>query len=261
MSFFGTSFVFDGVPSEEFSLMLYDFTSNGQDAGSIGTKIEVSEDRIWGRATSIYYGASEKDALEFKLVCGVPDGNMRLDRLDLARIAGWLKHTDYRTLKIVQPDMEQFHYKCIITELTPIMVGLEPVGLEANVLCDGPFAYMDGTPVTFTCDGTADVVFYNRSNLNRYLYQPVELTVPAGGDVTITNHSDKDEMVAFRGLPSQSITIKVDGHSGIVDAGAANGYEFFNFTYPRFVRGENHLTLTGKFTMSVNTEFPMDIGC
>lgn len=261
MSFYGTSFVFDGVPSEEFSLMLYDFTSHEQEAGAIGTKVEVSEDRIWGRATPIHYGASEKDALEFKLVCGVPDGNMRLDRFDLARIAGWLKHTDYRTLKIVQSDMELFHYKCIITELVPVMMGLEVIGLEATVLCDGPFAYLDAEHVTYTCDGTADAVFQNRSNINRYYYPDITLAVPAGGDVVITNHADKDREVAFKGLPSSQLAIHMNSMSGILDAGGTNVYEFFNFNYPRFVRGGNHLTLTGKFTLSVNAEFPMDIGC
>lgn len=261
MSFYGMSFVFDGIPCEEFGLMMYDFESHEQENGTIGTEVQISEDRIWGRSKPIHYGVNENDAMKFKLICGVRDSDQRLDRFDIARIAGWLKKPSYRVLKIVQPDMEAYHYKCIITELVPIKVGLTTVGIDATVVCDGPYAYFDSAISTYICKGTSTTIFHNRSNINNYYYPAIVLST-TGGDISVVNMSDNNREMKLLKLPQKEMNITINGEDGtVVSSTGDNIYEFFNFRFLRFARGDNYLVMNGNFNLTIHTEFPVDIGC
>ena len=260
MSFYGTSFIFDGVPCEEFGLMLYDLDSHEQEDGTIGSEVEISEDRIWGNYLPLHYGTSENEALELKIVCVVPEGDKRLDRFDIARIAGWLKKPAYRVLKIVQPDMEKYHYKCIFTKISPIKIGLETIGIEATAICDSPYAYLSAMQMTFSCSGSSTVLLHNYSNVNRYYYPEVVIT-SSGGDISIVNETDNQRELKFADLPSSSLQITSDGNAGIVKSqDGSDMYKYFNFNFLRLLRGDNKLILTGNFSVDVNCEFPMDIG-
>lgn len=260
MSFYGTSFIFDGIPCEEFGLVLYDIESHEQEDGTIGSAVEVSEDRLWGNPNPIHYGTSENEALEIKLVCIVPESDKRLDRFDVAKIAGWLKKPSYRVLKIVQPDMEQYFYKCIFTELNPVKVGLKTIGIEAVALCDGPYAYMCPKMSEYICNGTSTILFFNDSNVNRYYYPKIVVSTN-GGTISVVNEMDQNREMKINNLPSKEWTISVDGNSGIIKAqDETNMYQYFNFNFLRLVRGDNKLILNGNFTMTINCEFPMDIG-
>lgn len=261
MSFYGTSFIFDGTACEEFGLMMYDFESNTQEAGTIGSEVKIQEDRLWGRYTPLDYGSNENDPLEFNLIFGVDSGGRRLDRFDVAKISGWLKKPNYRYLQICQPDTEEFQYKCRITELTPIFVSNEIVGMSAKVTCDGPYAYWKPEKLSFQCSGISDIVINNRSNINRYYYPCMTITT-AGGSVSILNEDDDGREFKLDSLPSQDITIDIDGENGIlVSNNDTNVYNYTNFVFPRLLRGDNHIKLTGDFSLHVVAEFPYDIGC
>lgn len=260
MSFYGTSFIFDGIPCEEFGLMLYDLDSHEQEDGTIGTSVNISEDRLWGNPIPIHYGTSENEALTIKLICVVPENNKRLTRFDIAKVAGWLKTPSYRILKIVQPDMDMYFYKCIFTELVPIKIGLETIGIEATALCDGPYAYMASGQLESTCNGTSSILIRNHSNVNRYCYPKVVLSTN-GGNVSIINETDNNREMKIENLPLKDFVIDIDGNTGIIKAqDDTNMYQYFNFNFPRLLRGDNKLKLSGNFTMTVNCEFLMDIG-
>ena len=67
MSFYGSSFSFDGVSCEEYGLMLYDFDNTTQENSKFAS-IDILEDRVYQRPRSLFYGTTYKDPLEFKLV-------------------------------------------------------------------------------------------------------------------------------------------------------------------------------------------------
>lgn len=48
MSFYGDRFIFDGIPCEEFGLMLYDIGSTGQQPTSFASNSDFMEDRMTG---------------------------------------------------------------------------------------------------------------------------------------------------------------------------------------------------------------------
>ena len=122
MSFYGTSMLFDGIPCEEMGLVMYDFTSNRQSATTFSSDLEIAEDRIGGRYRSLFYGGAVNAPLTFTMVlCASEDRaerNEPLDRWDLQKIAAWLTgHREYKWLSIVQEDMEEIRYRCLISSL------------------------------------------------------------------------------------------------------------------------------------------------
>ena len=127
MSFYGSSFSFDGKSCEDFGLMLYDFDSTKQGNSSF-SKEKVYEDRVMHRPRSIFYGSDYDDSLEFKLVFGADEYSaskgVDIDRQEMEIISSWLTGQNaYKWLVIDQPDMEGIRYRCIITELEMVEVG------------------------------------------------------------------------------------------------------------------------------------------
>ena len=59
MSFYGDRFIFDGIPCEEFGLILYDVGWSKQDVTGFASDSEFSEDRIARRYDPLFYGVSQ----------------------------------------------------------------------------------------------------------------------------------------------------------------------------------------------------------
>ena len=268
MSFYGCSFIYDGIPSEEFGLMIYDFGSVSQDDGSVGTELTILEDRIQRRSTPIHYGIVNNTPLQFNLVFGSLEP---LDRFDVAAVAGWLcGHSLYKPFMVVQPDMAIYHYKAIIVNLDIIPWSGSPVAFNATLICDSPFAYMQMDDWIASCDiDTLSAVFDNRSNVNDFYYpERFEVTYSAlslrnTDSLSISNEST-GETILFNGLSKPGIlnTISIDSRRQIVSSSdGTNLYSNFNFVFPRFRRGHNTIVCDNPdISITISRDFPMNIG-
>ena len=182
MSFWGKSFTFNGVPCEDFGLMLYDIGEHRNSAGSFASTSTIIEDKTAKRWKPIFYGVKHDNKLEFSLVFGVnPDrieSHHHLDRGELDAIASWLTgHNEYHWLEFDQDDMMGIRYRAMITSLKVVEYGRLPWAFEATVVCDSPYAYQ--YPRVFEYDvGPGDTItFYNESCHNGYFYPKIELTI------------------------------------------------------------------------------------
>jgi len=68
MSFYGDRFIFDGIPCEEFGLMLYDVGSTGQQPTSFASNSDFMEDRINARYDPLFYGIRRNSQLNFQMM-------------------------------------------------------------------------------------------------------------------------------------------------------------------------------------------------
>nr|WP_294372058.1 phage tail domain-containing protein [uncultured Ruminococcus sp.] len=267
MSFYGCSFIFDGVPSEEYGLRIYGFDNTAQGNGSVGTNIAILEDRTLRSSTPIHYGVSNNSPLSFDLVFGALEP---LDRYDVAAIAGWLTgHAQYKPFTIVQPDMELFHFKVIVTSIEIVPWSGCPIAFKATIQCDCPFAYMsmDDWTASSTSSGFS-AEFDNRSNVNTpYRPRVFEITYTAAsladGGLTIQNQEFANAM-QFTGLSSfeGERKIVIDSATQVVVAdGVDDIYSKFNFVFPCFARGKNVLTSNNKpLKLRIAREFQVNIG-
>ena len=58
-----TNFIFDGVPSETFGLMIYFLDDSSTRELSLGTDVDVIEERLPTRTTPIHYGVDLNKAI------------------------------------------------------------------------------------------------------------------------------------------------------------------------------------------------------
>lgn len=274
MSFFGHEFIFDGISCKQFGLQIYDFGSNTQSDTSFPSVGKAYEDRPLHRYSSLFYGISQNIPLEFNLVFGVNidsvDLGKPMDRYEIDAITAWLTgHNTMKWLEVIQPDMEQFRYKCYISELKLITYGNLPWAFSCKVTCDSPFAYT--YPEIFTRDPSEDtILIFNKSGYNGY-YKPTIIidSLPDDADernLSIQNQSDNDRIFCFEDIPTEIDKITIDNENMTIigeTAGATsaiNLYPYFNLNFFRLVRGVNKLKIEGDATVRIVCEFPVNIG-
>jgi len=263
MSFYGSSFSFDGTSCEEYGLMMYDFNNTSQ-GDSKYASMKIEEDRIHGRTRSLFYGAYYDKPLEFTLVFGADEdsalNNEPIDRQEMEVIGSWLiGHEEYKWLTIDQPDMETLRYRCIITDLETIEVAMCKWAFKCTVHCDSPYAYTLPEVFEFVVDGSADVTLYSRSTANTWYYPRVSIKTDGSNDVSIYNKDfAKPFVMSFNGAKVDEI--EVVGDTGVITGSFDNMYKYWNFVFPTLKRGDNHLTLTGSGTYTFTCEFPVNVG-
>lgn len=276
MAFWGHSFSFNGIPCEDFGLMLYDIGEHRNSAGSFASTSTVIEDKTAKRWKPIFYGVKHDNKLEFSLVFGVnPDrieSHHHLDRGELDAIASWLTgHNEYHWLEFDQDDMMGVRYCAMITSLKVVEYGRLPWAFEATVVCDSPYAYQ--YPRVFEYDvGPGDTIaFYNESCHNGYFYPKIELTineqvvdskpVTVRSTFSIVNVTDNNRKFEFNVIELFGKTVVVDNDLGIISAdGVINPYQYFNFNFLRLVKGYNTLKFDGYGKLKIICEFPINVG-
>ena len=264
MSFYGSSFSFDGISCEDFGLMLYDFNNTSQ-GDSKFAKVKIHEDRPYQRMRSIFYGVTYDDPLEFDLIFGVNEVSANqhspIDRQEMEVIGSWLTgHNSYKWLVIDQPDMAGIRYRCIITDLKMIEFAGDKWAFQCTAHCDSPYGYTIPMEYRYIINRTSDVILKSRSSINLPYFPNVEIVLRNSPDFSIY-HKETDTTFTLEDLPQPSETVYVNVETGILTSKSGlNIYPYFNFVFPQLVRGENHLTFTGNATVTFTCEFPVNIG-
>lgn len=266
MAFWGSEFIFDGIPCSALGLMVYQFGSNAQEDVSFQNG-EIIEDRIPGRYDALTYGLVQNQSLEYTLVFGANmasiDAEKSIDRYEVEEITAWLTgHSSRKWLTIVQDDMESFRYKCLISELKLITYGELPWAFSCRVSCDSPFAYSMPSEYSYTVNGSLEKTLFNRSSFNGFFYPRMEITINDGDSFSIQNNSDGGRIFQFTSLPGgSSLEITIDNKNQVITNNMdLNLYPYFNMKFLRLVRGNNKLVFTGNATVKFICEFPVNIG-
>ena len=265
MSFYGTSFSVNGISCTQYGLMLYDFGSTTQ-GNSKFASVEISEDRLLQRDESLFYGVRYTDPLELTLVFGAGEysgGHKEpLDRLEIEAISSWLRgEGKYQIFRIDQPDLAGIYYRGIVTDLEVLEVGMMPWAFKCQVKCDSPYAHTDPITYQFEISGSLKTSVYSRSASLHPYFPVMNVTITSGDSFSIVNHSDHDRQFMLSGLPTASGTIQIDGSRGIIlSSSGLNLYPYFNWNFPRLIRGNNDLTIAGSGLLSLTCAFPADVG-
>lgn len=262
MAFYGCQFSFDGIPCFEYGLMVYDIGGDKED-GKFSSPVELQEDRTAKRYSPLYYGVTQNEPLTFSFTFGADteaiDKREHLDRWDIEAIARWLTgHDEYKYLEITQPDMETVRYKCIITNLEYVTYGKSPWAFTCEVTCDSPFAYT--YPEVFNCSGNTSAIIECRASC-KYYYPKITISIQGGNSFSIVNHSDNNRMFTFQFLPAVPIEIYIDNENEVItNSRGLNIYDCFNFSFMRLVRGYNELEFIGDGSVTINCEYPVNVG-
>lgn len=267
MAFWGCSFSFNGIPCDDYDLMMYSVDGTDFSAGKFATGVSIVEDTVSTRWKPYFYGTQLKDKLTFSIVFGVNqkriDKQLFLTRYELEIIASWLTgHNEYMWLEIHQEDLEFVRYKCIATALEIVEIEKMPWALKATFTCDSPYAYMYPQTFEYQINGDTTISFHNESSHNGYYMPKIEFDLKGSQSFSITNHTDGDNICAFTDLPTVINKVIIDNDHCIVTTNdsSLNPYPYFNFKFMRFKRGVNELTVTGNGVMRIICEFPINVG-
>lgn len=256
------SFTFAGKSSLMYGLYLCEFDGNSQGDTPLGNQAEIIETRTVGRMRPIHYGVNyHSKPLTFTLVFG---SERAIDRHEIQEIADWLTgYQSYQWLSIDQPDLAEVQFRCLVTELEPISYNWLTVAFKATVTCDCPYAYSYPFEKVYEIDGSDDILFQNNSSVKEYL-RPTVVIEPETGvtSLTIVNHSDGDRQSVFTGLPSSNVRIVLDTENCFMQEteNGTNLYGKFNLNFPRFVQGDNRLSVTGGCTITVSGRYLYNVG-
>lgn len=255
--FYAREFVYNGVSSEMYDLMIYDLGNKGQSDVSFGNQASIVETRTTGRIQPIHYGVNyHSQPLEFPIVFGA---ERAMDRYELQDISMWLSGSqEYGWLSICQPDMEDIQYHCLFTDIKPLSIGNLPVAFEATIRCDCPYAYGYPFEKTYSISGETPILFRNEGTAREYLRPSLEFT-PASGtsSISIVNNSDNGYEFKISNLPSGCV-VEVDGINGIIRDTSTYHYNLldgFNAQFFRLVQGDNRLVITGDGTLKITGRF------
>lgn len=234
MSFNARTFIFDGVPCEEYGLMLYNFDNPSTRESNVGTNVDIMETRLNRSTKPIFYGTTMNEPLQFSLTFGSLEP---MTKYEVDLVAGWLTgHNEYKWLEIIQDDLVDVRYKCFINNLKETSINGSPVAFTCDVICDSQFAYEYPQTYTYKIDGETTIDFFNRSSHNGYLYPKITISDIQEANFAITNCEDNERSFVINKLPTNGLTVAIDCERQIITQHMQNSA---TITIPRGrVRGD-----------------------
>lgn len=186
-----TSFIFDGVPSETYNLMIYFLDDADNRELSFGTDVELIEDRLPKRISPIHYGVDLNKSMSFPLTFGSVE---YLEDYDVDAILSWLTgHQQYKWLEFVDGD-HYVRYKCHLNNMQAVYINGLPTAFTCDVECDSQFAYEYPTVNEYEISTTeAYIEYFNKSAYNGYLYPKLKFEFSDNcNSISILNESDNN---------------------------------------------------------------------
>lgn len=258
------NFIFNGISSEEYGIILCKFDNSSSSSNDEETEITTAK-----TPSSDYFHFVNTDysnPLKFTFtICkydGTSNGNF-FDAYEQRSIKKWLCRTDaYHWLNIDQIDLNGLQYECIITFSEMVDIGGKNGGMKFNVQCSTPFAYSNGTIKTYTCSAnTLSFDFYYDSDFAEYdnaLYPTVQITSNTIGTIKITNNTTGEIMQFTNCVVGEIITVTSDeipsttATSIIIDR--------WNYNSLYFIDGKNSITISGNCTLKLTYSCPRRVG-
>jgi len=256
MAFFGRSFIYGGIVSDYYGLSIGDINSSdiNETMGSSG--MEISDQKIYRRATPYFYGATPSPVLKFDMSAFSKE-EIDADFFRLIQKV-FFSSKKYKKLQIVQEDMAEVYFDCILNDPKIIRVGNLLRGISFTVQCSSPFAWKFPKTTTYSYTQPTineTIVFNNSSDDNgSYLYPKNVITMNSfGGNISITNLSDNNRVFSFTGLSSGEI-ITIDNSLQIISSSTGlKRLGNFNKKFLRMIPGVNTLRIQGAIASLATT--------
>lgn len=248
MSFYGSSFIYNGTSSDVYGLRIayIDVSAINKSMGS--SSVEILEKKIYRRSNPYFYGATPTPKLSFPLSAFAEH---EIDASHFESIQAWLfSARNYQTLQIDQDDIRDIYFSCFLTEPEINRVGNIIRGFTCQVVCNAPYAFKFPKTTTYTYTQTVvdtTETYYNGSDdKGSYLYPRLVITMNNIEDgISITNLDDGNRVSSFSGLsPNEVITID----SSLETISSSTGLKRlsnFNKKFLRLVPGRNRLRIQG----------------
>lgn len=247
LAFGGLKFIFDGIGSDQYGLQICSINGRGEESSSGGTNANLHTDKSSGSYKFNLLGVSEDEPLTFRLSFGTLSP---MTRQEISSIQKWLfGHKEYKKLRIIQDDMTDLHYNCILSDSEIETLANYPFVISCNVTCDSQFAWEEDKTHTYS-NFTTDIILINTSDIKDYTYPLIEFTV-ASTTVSFINKSNGNWGTVFEKLTvGEKITLDNE-HQIITSSTGLRRLGNFNKKWFELKSGENILAITGVSELKV----------
>jgi hypothetical protein len=261
MGFYGSSFIYAGIPSELYDIRIAELNSNSSEQKSMGSSdMEIINKKIARRPVPFFYAATPSPVLSFSVSAYTNSTEIDAEFFALLQ-SKFFSNRRYDVFQVIQPDMQSSYWNAILKNPQITRVGNLLRGITFDVTCDAPYGFE--FPKTITYNYVAETVddhkIFNNTSHDTwdYVYPNLVITINnIGGDLTITNSDDNDRVFQFTGLsPNEVITMNcglqtLSSSTGLLRLGN------FNKNFLRFVPKLNHLHIQGSVaSISMTTQF------
>jgi hypothetical protein len=261
---YGCNFIFGNVNSEQYGVFICKINDSGNSADEInfGNDIEIVSDIVYGNLVPYIYGIKSSNTLQFDLTIASKE---KIDVYDKSAISQWLFEEKFKWLHIIQPDMEDIWYYCMMKDKKLVNVAGYTYGLTFTVVCDAPYAWTKEYTKTFeTTDNNAtDFTFINTSDDMHDLLPTINIKLGSSQtSIKITNNSNsgKNNEIKLTDLVAGD-EINIDCKRQIITANAtSNILDKSNLKFLGFIQGVNNLTITGIATITMTYRFARKVG-
>ena len=213
---FCTEFIFDGISSKEYDLIICSFDGNKSGSATAGSNIEYTTFKAPNSNKWVKTGSNYNEQLTFTFeVCKYKCNsvvNEPLSERELAFIMRWLVRKEYKYLRFMQEGYENIYYKCQINAEKYEIAG-KCYGLTLTVVCNAPFGWSERIHATISSSTTSSVQLYDSSDEIGVIYPKIEIlsksgTVDAPQDITIRNETTGIEMLIKNCIVNEQITCR-----------------------------------------------------
>jgi len=259
MSFYGSSFIFNGIPSETYGLRISDLDASGINESMGSNSMEIVNQKIYRRATPFFYGATPTPTLSFEMTA-FSENEIDADFFSLLQKVFFSSRT-YKVLQIDEFDMQNVYFSCILNDPKIVRVGNLLSGIKFTVDCNSPFAFEFPKTVSYSYTAPivdSTIIFNNTSDdAGTYLCPSNVLTCNSfGGDITITNSDDSNRVFFFDDLSANEVITIDNSLQTISSSTGVRRLSKFNKHFLRLVPGLNHLRIQGSISsFSMTTQF------
>lgn len=269
--FYGSTFIFENIPSETYNLQILGFDEGGSSNSSAGSESTIYQTWLYRKPKPYFYGKTFETPLEFDLTIGSLDPITGFDRSLIER---WLLgRQTYLPLQICQDDIADVTFNVIFTSAENVYVGNVQRGMILHAQCDAPYGFTEEKSLAYNFGEDGSIIqnfsfnFDNQSDDTGYLYPTITFKTNAIGNyITLTNNTDGGRVFEFGGTGYDSIspneTIVVNNYlQTIVSDSGFNRLSSFNKKWFRLMDGLNSLTLQGGlYSFEMDYKFARKIG-
>ena len=209
--------------------------------GSIGDSLVIGED---------------DEAFKVHVHTNIPG-----DALSEAQKYGTLELAKIENMRLQHDDLTAGRKARSTDDLEAVEVGGRHWGFSCKVTCDSPYGYLAPQEFSYEVNGSATVTLHSLSSCNDPYSPIVQIKQSGGQNFSIQNVTDGGRTFTLKGIPTGSGNVLLDSDHGVLtcDSGL-NLYPYCNFKFPRLLRGDNQLILTGSGVYTFTCEFPVNVG-
>jgi hypothetical protein len=284
-NYYGSSFIYNNIPSETYDLRILDFQAGGVSDSPAGSDATLHEKFLIRRPNPYLFAVSRNAPLEIAVTVGTLGYTGGFDR---SKIEKWLLSAkSFLPLQIVQEDMSSSIFYVIFKKSEIKYIGNLMVGLTLHGEVNAPWSYEAPKTLTKTYSGSALVYetfnLYNYSDDEDYLYPSslIFTTSAIGNSFSLTNLTESSQSqtlaspfeytgsitysggraFSFTGI-SANETITTDCYRQTISSSTGlTRIDKFNKQFFRLLNGNNQILISGGITnLSMTYQFAKKIG-